>query len=78
MGSVGPWELVLILAIAILLFGPSRLAGFGKAAGKTMREFREALSGGGPRDSSDDHGSGGPVSPPQTGRQRKDPRGLRQ
>lgn len=41
---MGPkfWELIIVLAIVILLFGPSRLAGLGGAVGKMMREFREA------------------------------------
>lgn len=41
---MGPkfWELIIVLAIIILLFGPSRLAGLGGAVGKAMREFREA------------------------------------
>jgi sec-independent protein translocase protein TatA len=41
---MGPkfWELIIVLAIVILLFGPSRLAGLGGAVGKAMREFRDA------------------------------------
>ena len=41
---MGPkfWELLIVLAIIILLFGPSRLAGLGGAVGKAMREFKEA------------------------------------
>ena len=35
------WELIIVLAILILLFGPSRLAGLGGAVGKAIREFRE-------------------------------------
>jgi sec-independent protein translocase protein TatA len=59
MGSVGPWELALLLAIAILLFGPGRLVGLGKAAGKTIREFREALGTDESHDSPQDRGNGG-------------------
>jgi sec-independent protein translocase protein TatA len=36
-------ELVIILIIALLLFGPSRLAGLGAAAGKTIKEFRRSM-----------------------------------
>jgi sec-independent protein translocase protein TatA len=36
------WELIIVLAIIILLFGPSRLAGLGGAIGKAMHEFKEA------------------------------------
>ncbi|MCL6551957.1 MAG: twin-arginine translocase TatA/TatE family subunit [Firmicutes bacterium] len=44
MGNVGPMEMLVILLVLLLLFGPSRLAGLGAAAGKTIREFRRALS----------------------------------
>jgi len=43
-GNVGPMELLVILLILLLLFGASRLAGLGAAAGKTIKEFRRALS----------------------------------
>lgn len=36
-------ELILILVVALLLFGPSRLAGLGAAIGKTIRDFRKAM-----------------------------------
>ncbi len=38
-------DLIVILVIAVLLLGPSRLAGFGSALGKTIRDFRKALEG---------------------------------
>jgi TatA/E family protein of Tat protein translocase len=44
MGNIGPMELMIILLVLLLLFGPSRLAGLGAAAGKTIREFRKAMS----------------------------------
>lgn len=44
MGSVGPTELLVILLILLLLFGANRLAGLGAAAGKTIKEFRKAVS----------------------------------
>jgi sec-independent protein translocase protein TatA len=37
-------ELMVILLVLLLLFGPSRLAGLGAAAGRTIREFRKAMS----------------------------------
>lgn len=43
-GNVGPMEMVIILLILLLLFGASRLAGLGAAAGKTIKEFRKAMS----------------------------------
>lgn len=44
MGSVGPMELLVILLILLLLFGANRLAGLGAAVGKTVKEFRKAIS----------------------------------
>lgn len=40
--NLGMSELVLILVIALVVFGPSKLPEMGKALGKTMNEFRRA------------------------------------
>ena len=37
---MGPTELLIILGIALLLFGGSRLAGLGKGVGRSIREFK--------------------------------------
>lgn len=39
---IGPLELLLILAIALLVLGPGKLPEVGSAMGKTIREFRKA------------------------------------
>ena len=36
-------EIVVILIVAVLLFGSTKLAGLGKSAGKSIREFKEEL-----------------------------------
>lgn len=41
-GRFGPTELILILAIALVIFGPSKLPEIGKAVGKGLREFKNA------------------------------------
>ncbi|MBI4280166.1 MAG: twin-arginine translocase TatA/TatE family subunit [Armatimonadetes bacterium] len=41
--GLGTQELIIILIIAILLFGPSRLAGLGGALGKAIKEFRGSV-----------------------------------
>jgi len=41
MGGLGWQELLIIFAVALLLFGGTRLAGIGKAAGRSVREFKE-------------------------------------
>ncbi|MCU0490415.1 MAG: twin-arginine translocase TatA/TatE family subunit [Chloroflexaceae bacterium] len=40
---IGPWELLIILAIVIAIFGASRLAGIGGALGGSIREFKKAV-----------------------------------
>lgn len=44
-GNIGPWELILILGIALVVFGPGKLPEAGKAIGKAMNEFKKASSG---------------------------------
>ncbi len=40
---LGTTELLLILALAILLFGGTKLAGLGKAMGRSIKEFKQEL-----------------------------------
>lgn len=42
--NLGPGELLLILAIALVVLGPKKLPEVGKSLGKGMREFKESLS----------------------------------
>jgi sec-independent protein translocase protein TatA len=44
MGRIGATELLLILAIALLLFGPSKLADMGKGLGEGLKNFKKGLS----------------------------------
>lgn len=39
--DLGWQELLIVLLIAVLLFGGTKLAGLGKATGKAIREFKE-------------------------------------
>jgi len=41
-GRLGPTELIMILVIALVIFGPSKLPEIGKAVGKGLREFKNA------------------------------------
>ncbi|NOU92608.1 twin-arginine translocase TatA/TatE family subunit [Paenibacillus sp. LMG 31456] len=43
--NIGVSGLVLILAIALILFGPSKLPQLGRAFGDTLREFRNSTRG---------------------------------
>ena len=52
--SIGPTELIIVLVIVLLIFGPKRLPGLGRQLGSGMREFRDSISGRGGRDEDDD------------------------
>ena len=43
MPNVGPLEIVLVLVIALVVFGPKRLPELGKSMGKGIREFKGSL-----------------------------------
>lgn len=53
---LGTTELLLILGLAIVLFGGTRLAGLGKAMGQSIREFRQELRTGGKAEASESAG----------------------
>jgi sec-independent protein translocase protein TatA len=44
--SVGPFELIIILTIVLLLFGVGRVSRVGKELGTAISEFRKGLSEG--------------------------------
>jgi len=44
-GSIGPFELIIVLAIALIVLGPKKLPEVGRSIGNGMREFKESLSG---------------------------------
>jgi sec-independent protein translocase protein TatA len=54
MPNVGPMELIVILAIALIVLGPKKLPEVGRSIGKGMREFKESLSGDSDRRDDDD------------------------
>ncbi len=42
MPQIGPMELIIVLVIILIIFGPGRLPDIGNAIGKGLREFRKA------------------------------------
>jgi sec-independent protein translocase protein TatA len=44
-GWVSPWELFILLAFILILFGPKRLPEMGRSLGKGMREFKDSITG---------------------------------
>ena len=53
LNSIGPTELIIVLVIVLLIFGPKRLPGLGKQLGSGMREFKDSISGKGHDDGVD-------------------------
>jgi sec-independent protein translocase protein TatA len=43
-GKIGLWEILLILAVALIVFGPAKLPELGRSIGNGLREFRKATS----------------------------------
>lgn len=53
LGGIGWPEIVVILIIALIVFGPKRLPEMGRSLGKGIREFRGSLGGDGDHDDDD-------------------------
>jgi sec-independent protein translocase protein TatA len=45
------WEILLVLALGLLIFGPKRLPEMGRSLGRGLREFKDSVTG---NDSDDD------------------------
>ncbi len=43
--SVGVWEILLLLLVLLLVFGPKRLPEMGRSLGRGMREFKDSITG---------------------------------
>ena len=69
MGDLGLPELLLILVIGLLVFGPSRLPEMGRSLGRALREFHEATRDGGAPGGADRYPAGeAEAAPGSTGR----------
>jgi sec-independent protein translocase protein TatA len=49
--GIGPLELIIVLVIILVIFGPKRLPGVGRSLGQGMREFKDSITG---KDKGDD------------------------
>ncbi|MDX6368526.1 MAG: sec-independent protein translocase protein TatA [Gaiellaceae bacterium] len=64
MPNIGTGEIILLLLLALLLFGAKRLPEIGRSLGRGMREFKDSVSGMSGKD--DDERAELPVSTPDT------------
>jgi sec-independent protein translocase protein TatA len=44
MPNIGPMELIVVLAIALIVVGPKRLPDAGRSLGRGLREFKDSLT----------------------------------
>jgi sec-independent protein translocase protein TatA len=44
-GGLGPWELVIILAIVLVVFGAGKLPTIGNSLGQAIRNFKKGVKG---------------------------------
>ena len=54
MPNVGPLELAIVLIVALIILGPKKLPDMGRSLGRSMREFKGAISGDNNSDSHDE------------------------
>jgi sec-independent protein translocase protein TatA len=64
MPNIGTGEIILLLLLALLLFGAKRLPEIGRSLGRGMREFKDSVSGMSGKE--DDERAELPVSTPDT------------
>jgi sec-independent protein translocase protein TatA len=44
MGMIGPWQIVLVVLLVILLFGAKRIPELMRGAGRGVKEFKDAIN----------------------------------
>ena len=45
MPNLGPWEIIILVVVLLLVFGSRRLPEIGRSVGKGMREFKQSVTG---------------------------------
>jgi sec-independent protein translocase protein TatA len=72
-GGIGLPEVLLVLVIVLIIFGPKRLPALGKSLGSGMRNFKESVSGKGKDEDEDEDrpeltkATAAPPPPPESG-----------
>jgi sec-independent protein translocase protein TatA len=66
MPTIGPMELIVVLAIALIILGPKRLPDAGRSLGRGMREFKDSLGAREPETARDQETVESPI-PPRAG-----------
>jgi sec-independent protein translocase protein TatA len=45
MPNIGPLEIIIVLVIVLIIFGPKRLPDLGRSLGQGMRQFKDSVTG---------------------------------
>ncbi|NLT05342.1 MAG: twin-arginine translocase TatA/TatE family subunit [Solirubrobacterales bacterium] len=45
MPNIGPLEIIIVLVVVLLIFGPKRLPDLGRSLGGGLREFKDSVTG---------------------------------
>jgi sec-independent protein translocase protein TatA len=69
MPNIGPLEIIIVLVIILVIFGPKRLPELGRSMGRGMREFKDSVTG----NDKDDDEQRQELSPPATAVQQAAP-----
>ena len=64
--SLGPAELLIILAIVVVLFGATRIGDIGKGVGRGIREFRREVKSGEDESGGEGEGEGEEAAKPES------------
>jgi sec-independent protein translocase protein TatA len=64
MGPIGPTELIIVLVIVLVIFGPKRLPQLGRSLGGGMREFKNSITSKGDADADDEQQDEPALAPP--------------
>lgn len=43
--QIGPLEIILVIVVLLVIFGPKRLPSLGRSLGTGMREFKDSITG---------------------------------
>jgi sec-independent protein translocase protein TatA len=54
MPNIGPLEIIVVIVVLLIIFGPKRLPSLGRSLGSGMREFKDSITGKDDRDDEDE------------------------
>jgi sec-independent protein translocase protein TatA len=64
--GIGIWEILILLLVLLLVFGPKRLPEMGRSLGKGMREFKDSIAGKDEPEHTEHSGHSGELPPAET------------